>query len=297
MPPAPSQQPPGNGGGVGGGIGNQPPIVVVPGWGWHWGGGAWNGADGSDVSVSVSGNIGDDHWRVHAHLNSPVVDRARRWFWWRYPYWGYSHWCWWGDEWRYPIGLGWDYTDSFLEVQSQQEIDRQHREQQDWERREAERFERLSDLEKGNELLATGRSADATTYYLKHLETAKDDSAAMRSLALALLDTDKHEQACAVMALAYEKTPALAAQPIKPATIDGGVMDYRKLITETVTFAHKYKGSSAWLTAAVLTQGEGRLDAARNMLSKARDAGLKGETLRQLEQAMGLKPLAGAATK
>jgi hypothetical protein len=33
------------------------------------------------------------------------------------------------------------------------------------------------------------------------------------------------------------------------------------------------------------------------MLSKARDAGLKGETLRQLEQAVGLKPLAGAATK
>lgn len=292
LPPRPPTNP--GGGGGGGGIG-RPPIIVIPGdrpWGngpggtgypWWWDGG-----------TTVDGQASEDHWRVRAHLGSPVVQRAKRWYWWRYPYWGYSHWTWWNNWPRYPIGYGWDYTDSFLEIQAQREYERLEADRDARDREEAERFERLSDLEKGNELLATGDSAGAAGYYVKHLESAKDDAEAMRSLALALVSSGKVDQACAMMLMAYEKSPTMASLAIDPDRIAGTVLDYRKLITDTVTYAHKVKSASAWLTATALTQGEGRLEVAKSMLGRAKAAGLSGEPLRQFEIAFGVTPTANA---
>jgi hypothetical protein len=280
----------GSGGGTGGGTGGgRPPIIIIPG-GWnhgHWGGsgsGVWlgtgNSTDGPDA-------VSTDHWRLHVHVNAPSLATAKRRYWWRYPYWGHTHWCWWNDT-RYSIGWGWDYADPWLIVQAQKSAEELQRARVDEQRREAERFERLTDLQKANELMLQGpdQAARAAGFYVKHLDTAKNDADAMRLLAVALLRSGKVDQAAAMMAMAYDRRPILAHQPLDTAALSSSSREFRKYVTDSVNYAHKTKSASAWLTVSVLMHAEQRLEPARAMLAKAKAAGLASEVVSEMELAL-----------
>lgn len=271
--------------------GHRPVVVYPPGYGWRYDRPRSFDPDlySRDQGVTVTGSVGTDHWRVRFRLGSPVVHRSKNWYWWRYPYWGYSHWCWWNDYPRYAIGGTWDYTDQFLDYTGQLEQQRAADEIKRREREEADRFARLSELEKGDERLGQGKAKEAVDHYLKHLETAPDDTEAMRSLAVALLDSNKVDQACAVLALAYERTPELVRRPMEQSRFPGTATDLRGRLTTLVHHANRTGAASAWLSSVVLAQAERRDAAARNMLGKAKAAGLKPELVTAFESTLGTR--------
>ncbi|MBX3386223.1 MAG: tetratricopeptide repeat protein [Phycisphaeraceae bacterium] len=269
---------------------HRPIVVFPPGYGWRFDRPRHFDPDFiSSSGLTVTGSVGTDHWRVRFRLGSPVINRSRDWYWWRYPYWGFSHWAWWNTTPRWAIGGWWDYTDQFLDFAGQLEQQRAADELRRREQAERDRFARLSELERGDERLSQGRAQDAVNHYLRHLETAPDDTEAMRSLAVALIDANRIDHASAVFAMAYERTPSLVRQPMDSSRFPGTATDLRSRLTSLVHYANRTGAASAWLSAAVLAQAEGRDPAARNMLGRARTAGLNSDLVSAFESALGTR--------
>ena len=93
-----------------------------------------------------------------------------------------------------------------------------------------------------------------------------------------------------MMAMAYRKSPALAQTPVDAGLIPGGNAAIRRLSNAAVTQAHRTKSPSAWLTAVVMAQCEGRTSAAQSLLSKAKDAGLDAPIAQAFDLALNVKP-------
>ena len=89
------------------------------------------------------------------------------------------------------------------------------------------------------------------------------------------------------MALVYEQDPKLAWAPLAPDVV-GPQRELRDLVVRVVEYGHKTNTASAWLTAAVLMQGEGREDPALKMIARADTVGLDAEVSKALRGA--LKP-------
>lgn len=235
----------------------------------------------------IHGSYKGDHWRFKFHLGHDHHlhhDHHHDLFWWRYPFYAYTLGAYWYDDYRYPLSPYWDYNDDFISGWAVQDY-QQAQAEAEYRR---EQFEAMTPVEKGDVKLSEGDAQAAIGYYVQHLDVEKDDALAARSLALALIDAGRIDQGAATMLLAYEKNPSvLANQPIRPSQVAGGVREFRKLMTDAVQYANRTKLASAWLSAAVLAQAEGRKDVAANLVAKAKQAGLSGETLRQMELATG----------
>jgi hypothetical protein len=108
----------------------------------------------------------------------------------------------------------------------------------------------------------------------------------MRSLALALIQEKKIPEGVAVMAMAYDRDPGLANQPIQPASLGEGLSGLHHVLLAVVPYANRSSTASSWLTATVLMQAEGRDDAAQKMLKKSQDQGLNEKVGRALEAAL-----------
>lgn len=125
-------------------------------------------------------------------------------------------------------------------------------------------------VETADAALAAGQWGIAARLYQKHLQTSKDDHLAERSLAIALLGNRETAQAVAVMAMAYTQEPGLAAIPIDLDTVGEGPLKFRELFNAASTYANRVKTGSAWLTAGVLAQAEGRDDVAKRVLARGK---------------------------
>ncbi|MGQ0628519.1 MAG: hypothetical protein ACT4PL_10525 [Phycisphaerales bacterium] len=137
-------------------------------------------------------------------------------------------------------------------------------------------------------LLQSGLASEAIEAFKEHLGVHENDVKAIRAYALALLANRQIPQGVAMMALAYDRdAEALAADGLRADALAGGESALRTLVTSTVTHANDVRTGSAWLTVAVLMQGEGRLDAARRQLVKARECGLHRDIADAVEK--GLK--------
>lgn len=136
-------------------------------------------------------------------------------------------------------------------------------------------------LEKADALLLYGEPKASAEAYRKYLEDAPDDASAMRSLAIALLQLRRFDEAVAVMAMAYDKQPRLARTPIDPAFF-GDAAGLRKSLNSAVNYANRVNSGSAWLLVAALMQAEGRDDVALRMTERARAAGLAEPVATQL---------------
>ncbi len=268
---------------------DRPVVVYPPGYRWRFDrpdNGNFQPGIRDDFDPNENGSVGTDHWRVKAHLGSPIIDRAKQWYWWRYPYWGYSRYVWWNDYPRYAIGGSWDYTDQFLDYAGQLEVQRAADERRKAEAADRERFARLSELERGDERLSQRKPSEAINHYLKHLESAEGDTEAMRSLAVALIDDNQIDKASAILALAYDQSPVLVRQPMETSRFPGTASDLRDRLTSLVNYANRTGSASAWLSATVLAQAEQRDPAARNMITKAKAAGLRPDLVVAFEQTL-----------
>jgi tetratricopeptide (TPR) repeat protein len=136
-------------------------------------------------------------------------------------------------------------------------------------------------LEKADALLLYGEPKASAEAYRKYLEDAPDDASAMRSLAIAMLQLRRFDEAVAVMAMAYDKQPRLARTPIDPAFF-GDAAGLRKSLNSAVNYANRVNSGSAWLLVAALMQAEGRDDVALRMAERARAAGLAEPVATQL---------------
>lgn len=115
---------------------------------------------------------------------------------------------------------------------------------------------------------------EATRWFREHLDAHPDDTDAMRYLAMVLIDDRRVDQGVALMALAYEKNPKLAARPLPSDVLPGGASELRRRVNAVSIYANQTHTASAWLTLAVLMQAEGREPVAARILRRAIDSGL-----------------------
>lgn len=129
-------------------------------------------------------------------------------------------------------------------------------------------------LERADALLAMGETSRAVEGYRKYLEDVPDDANVMRSLAIALMEDRRLDEAVSVLALAYEKNPRLARTPIDAGLFAADAADLRRRVNSAVSYANRVRSGSAWLLAAALVQAEGRDAVALSMVDRARGMGL-----------------------
>jgi hypothetical protein len=132
----------------------------------------------------------------------------------------------------------------------------------------------LPAVERGHLALQRGRAADAVGFYKAHLAVFESDGAALRWLAVALLDDGQPAEAAAVMMLAYSTDLMLATVPMSASGFcpsDGGLPER---VARAVANANASKTGSAFLLAAVLAQADERPAVARRLVERARAVGL-----------------------
>lgn len=145
----------------------------------------------------------------------------------------------------------------------------------------------LTVLERAAKRLHEGRPDEAVVLLRSYTDAYPNEPEAARTLALALLDARRTKEGVAVMALVYERNPALAWTPIAPDAV-GQQRELRDLVVRAVEFGHRTNSSSAWLTVAVLMQGEGREDPAFKMIERAGTLGLDADVSKAMR--IALKP-------
>lgn len=136
--------------------------------------------------------------------------------------------------------------------------------------------------------LSAGDPKSAVSELRKWVRDHADDAEALRMLGVALLENAQVSDGASSMALAYHSDPSLAAKPIPPELF----MTEKRLrddVRKASIYANRVRSSASWLAVAVLMQSEGRGDAARSMIEKAKAAGLEAPVADRLLQELGDK--------
>jgi hypothetical protein len=148
-----------------------------------------------------------------------------------------------------------------------------------------------SPLDEGISALMRGDAARGADELRVHLREHRDDGRALRLLAVALVERGEPVDAAAVMRMAHEMDPALATESLGLATLGYDEVRLRDLVDRSVIHAHRVKSrrsseaASAWLVVGVLMREQGRDDLAREMVKRARGAGLREDVADSLELA------------
>lgn len=101
---------------------------------------------------------------------------------------------------------------------------------------------------------------------------ADESKASDRRLqALSLIGARRFAEGAKLMREAYEAEASLAEVPLDGGTMVRGSMEWRRLVTAMVRFAHRENSADAWFTVGVLMQAEGRHDWARRMFERSED--------------------------
>ena len=247
------------------------------------------GQDGN--GVHVDGSYHDDHFRLKWHVgpdcNKHNIDCYPG-YRWRYPL--YNYWnSWWFYNSYYP---GYDYTvysgpwygtDPFLTTG--QPAASQPAQASTSTTPSSVRA--LTPIELADIAWQNGDMRQAISQFKEYIASAPDDLDALRYLALAYIDDRKLDEAVAMMAMAYERMPQLAARPLPSSDVPGGDAQMRRRVNAISGYANRTKTGSAWLTLAVLIQSEGRESAARPIVDRAARAGLNPRVAAEMTAAMG----------
>jgi hypothetical protein len=146
-------------------------------------------------------------------------------------------------------------------------------------------------LDLGIEAMMLGDAARGADELRVHLREHRDDGRALRLLAVALAETGQPVDAAAVMRMAHEMDPALATETVGLAALGYDEARLRDMVDRSVVHAHRVKSqrsteaASAWLVVGVLMREQGRDDLAREMIKRARAAGLREDVVESLELA------------
>lgn len=117
----------------------------------------------------------------------------------------------------------------------------------------------------------------------------KEDTIAMRILALALLEQREPDNAAAMMRQAYRMDPTLASRVLEVDALALTSSRRTSLINRAVEYANRVGSASGWLTVAVLMQADGRFELARRMLKRAADEGLEPDVRKAFEAAISAR--------
>lgn len=259
----------------------------------------WNQHDRADQSNSggfhADGSVDDDHFRLRWHIgpdcHKPDHDHDHdhnHWpsYCWRYPLYNYWNSWWWYNSF-YPgynntIYSGpWYGTDPFLTTGQPAAT------QQPASSSTPSTPRALTPIELADIAWQNGDMPQAISHFKDYIAGAPDDMDALRYLALAYIDSRKLDEAVAVLAMAYERTPQLASRPLPASDVPGGVRQMRRRVNAISAYANRTKTGSAWLTLAVLIQSEGRESTARNIVDRAAKAGLNPKIVAEMTAALG----------
>mgnify|MGYP001447755973 FL=1 len=131
------------------------------------------------------------------------------------------------------------------------------------------------------------RQSDAAVKYLTAaIAKDKEDTGAMRLLALALLDTRQADDAVAMLRQAYRLDPTLASRTIDVDSLGLNAARRSDLINRAVEYANRVGSASSWLMVSVLMQADGRFDLARRMLKRGADIGLEPAVYAAMDAAL-----------
>lgn len=142
-------------------------------------------------------------------------------------------------------------------------------------------------LAKADVALVSGNAKKAIPLYEEHLASDSDDAGARVRMALAMLETGRVADATALLHMTYSNDPALADVSLSSVVSDWTVRRLRNVVTRAVGHANRTGAASAWMTAALLMEAEGRPELAAKMLAKAREAGLDMNLAVRLEAMVG----------
>jgi hypothetical protein len=134
--------------------------------------------------------------------------------------------------------------------------------------------------------LRDGMNERAISELREHLKAHDDDAKAQRVLGVALLSERRLDDGVASIRQAYRIDPGLADEPIDGYELGLDVDELRNMVLRAVTHANRADTGSAWLTVTALMQAEGRKDAARNMLERARAKGVEPEIVGAMKAAL-----------
>lgn len=136
----------------------------------------------------------------------------------------------------------------------------------------------LSDLDRGLWFLQRGLHNEAVSAFRAHIKSSDADARGWRWLGFTLLAQRRFDDGTAIIRRAYTLDHKLADEPLDFAISGMNANQARDLTNRAVIHAHASKSASAWLTVASLMQAQGRPDTARQMLERARTAGLDLDT-------------------
>ncbi|MBN8598829.1 MAG: tetratricopeptide repeat protein [Planctomycetes bacterium] len=131
------------------------------------------------------------------------------------------------------------------------------------------------------------RQSDAAVKYLTAaVSKDKEDTSAMRVLALAMLDTRQPDDAAAMLRQAYRQDPTLANDALDVEFLGLNGARRSDLINRAVEYANRVGSASSWLMVSVLMQADGRFELARRMLKRAADEGLEPAVFGAMDAAL-----------
>ena len=154
----------------------------------------------------------------------------------------------------------------------------------------------LSPWEQAFALLADGASEEAAAAFEAWLAEEPTDTESVRGYAMALLGSADAMRAVGPLRMAYERTPDLGITPLSVDDV-GGSLEARRLLRRAVGVANDFESGSAWLTAAVLAQAEGRDGVALRFLDRAEGLGVEGRVTAYLRRALGDEPAGEAVAE
>ncbi|MCW5766651.1 MAG: hypothetical protein KIT68_11830 [Phycisphaeraceae bacterium] len=145
----------------------------------------------------------------------------------------------------------------------------------------------LTLAERGDLHMQESALGSAIDSYREYLASSDTDASVMRRLAVALLEQNKVVEAVAMLAMAYDSDPDLAATPLDLSALGlNKVKRFEQLLARANIYAARTRTASAILLQTALLQGAGRTDAARRTLDRAIEAGLEARVADRFRDAL-----------
>ena len=144
----------------------------------------------------------------------------------------------------------------------------------------------LSAVEVARLEMSIGNPGVAIEAYRAHLSDYPDDWYALRELGIAMIRDGQRGDGIAIIGYAHSQDPLLAYDAIPVELFEGDGRLMRDELVKVVGWAHRNPSASAWLTVAVIMQGEGRAGPAMKMIDRAQDHGLGFEVADQMRSAL-----------
>lgn len=138
----------------------------------------------------------------------------------------------------------------------------------------------------GVEAFRTRQSDVAVKYLTAAIAKDKEDTSAMRVLALAMLDVRQADDAVAMLRQAYRIDPTLAIRGLDVDSLGLNSARRSDLINRAVEYANRVGSGSSWLMVSVLMQADGRFELARRMLKRGADVGLEPAVYAAMDAAL-----------